>query len=70
MEKLSHTDSNGKANMVDVGHKNNQEREAVAEGIIYLAENTISLIRDNEMNKGDVLTIAEIAGISGSKTHQ
>ncbi len=67
MEKLSHTDSKGKANMVDVGHKGNQERKAIAEGIIYLTDNTIALIRDNEMKKGDVLTIAEIAGIQGAK---
>lgn len=67
MEKFSHTNSKGKANMVDVGHKDNQERKAIAEGIIYLADNTIALIRDNEMKKGDVLTVAEIAGIQGAK---
>jgi len=65
--KLSHIDSEGKANMVDVGHKPDQIRIAKAEGFIHLAEATIKLIRDNDMKKGDVLTISEIAGIQGAK---
>ncbi len=64
---LTHTDDNGKANMVDVGHKPLQIRVARAEGFIRLQENTMDLIRDNQMKKGDVLTIAEIAGIQGAK---
>lgn len=67
MKKLSHTNNEGKANMVDVGHKPNQLRTAIAEGFISLSEETIRLIVDNEMKKGDVLTIAEIAGIQGAK---
>jgi len=67
MSKLSHTDASGKANMVDVGHKPDQLRTAEAEGFISLAPETIQLIRDNEMKKGDVLTVAEIAGIQGGK---
>lgn len=67
MNKLSHTDSEGKANMVDVGHKPNQVRVAKAEGFIKLGEQTIKLIVENQMKKGDVLTIAEIAGIQGAK---
>jgi len=63
MSELSHTDPEGKARMVDVSHKGNQLRIAVAEGFIRLREETITLIRDNEMKKGDVLTVAEIAGI-------
>ena len=53
--------------MVDVGHKPNQVRIARAEGKIRLNSETIALIRDNQMKKGDVLTIAEIAGIQGAK---
>lgn len=53
--------------MVDVGHKPMQERVAVAEGSISLSAETIRLIRDNQMKKGDVLTVAEIAGIQGAK---
>lgn len=67
MEKLTHTDSQGKANMVDVGHKPDQVRTAKAEGFIKLSKTAVELIRDNEMKKGDVLTIAEIAGIQGGK---
>lgn len=67
MSKLSHTDEKGKANMVDVGAKHDQERTAIAEGMIYLQSETLKLIRDNELKKGDVLTVAEIAGIQGGK---
>jgi cyclic pyranopterin monophosphate synthase len=67
MEKLSHTDDKGKANMVDVGHKPDQIRIAKAEGKILLSPEIIKLIRENQMKKGDVLTIAEIAGIQGGK---
>jgi len=67
MEKLTHTDGKGKANMVDVGHKPDQIRTAKAEGKIKLNPETLNLIRENQMKKGDVLTIAEIAGIQGGK---
>lgn len=67
MEKLTHINDQGKANMVDVGHKPDQVRTAVAEGFIRLAPQTVQLIRENQMKKGDVLTIAEIAGIQGGK---
>ncbi|MBU3926754.1 MAG: cyclic pyranopterin monophosphate synthase MoaC [Bacteroidetes bacterium] len=67
MNKLSHTNTEGKANMVDVGHKPNQLRTAKAEGFIRLNAETINLIKENQMKKGDVLTIAEIAGIQGAK---
>ena len=65
--KLSHIDEKGKANMVDVGAKPNQMREAKAGGYIKLNPNTVSLIRENSMKKGDVLTVAEIAGIQAAK---
>jgi cyclic pyranopterin phosphate synthase len=67
MEKLSHIDDQGKAKMVDVGHKPDQIRTARAEGKIMLSASTIKLIRENQMKKGDVLTVAEIAGIQGGK---
>jgi len=53
--------------MVDVGYKPNQIRTAKAEGFISLSKETIRLINENQMKKGDVLTIAEIAGIQGAK---
>jgi cyclic pyranopterin monophosphate synthase len=65
--KLSHTDNKGKANMVDVGDKPMQHRIAIAKGRILLSEETVKLIRENEMKKGDVLTVAEIAGIQAAK---
>ena len=67
MGKLSHVDEKGKANMVDVGAKPDQNRVAKATGHITLNKETITLIKDNSMKKGDVLTIAEIAGIQGGK---
>ena len=67
MTKLSHTNSEGKANMVDVGHKPVQLRIAQASGFIRLQEETLALIRENQIKKGDVLTVAEIAGIQAAK---
>lgn len=67
MDKLSHLNDQGKANMVDVGNKENQIRVAKASGFIKLQEGTIILIKQNLMKKGDVLTIAEIAGIQAAK---
>lgn len=67
MSKLSHVDEHGKANMVDVGAKDDQKRIAKATGHITLKPETIQLIQDNSMKKGDVLTISEIAGIQGGK---
>jgi len=53
--------------MVDVGHKPDQLRVARAEGRILLSPDTVSLIRDNLIKKGDVITIAEIAGVQAAK---
>ncbi|OIP00298.1 MAG: molybdenum cofactor biosynthesis protein C [Bacteroidetes bacterium CG2_30_32_10] len=64
---LSHTDINGKANMVDVSAKQNQLRIAKAKGTILLNAETVNLIKDNLIKKGDVLVIAEIAGIQAAK---
>lgn len=66
-KKLSHTDKEGRARMVDVGHKPDQMRIARAEGEILLAPTTIELIRKNLLKKGDVITIAEIAGVQAAK---
>lgn len=66
-KKLSHIDETGRANMVDVGHKPMQMRIAKAEGRIYVHAETLELIKSNMIKKGDVLSIAEIAGIQGAK---
>ena len=67
MNKLTHIDDEGKAKMVDVSHKKDQIRVARAKGFIKLLPGTVQQIRDNKMKKGDVLTVAEIAGIQGGK---
>ncbi len=67
MSEFSHVDEHGKANMVDVGTKQNQVRTAIASGHIRLQAETLLLIKENQIKKGDVLTIAEIAGIQGGK---
>jgi len=70
MKKLSHTDDSGKASMVDVSGKEPQLRIARASGHIKLQPETVELIRENRIKKGDVLTVAEIAGIQAAKqTH-
>lgn len=67
MGEFSHTDSEGKARMVDVSGKKQQRRVAKASGTIILQQETLRLIRENSMKKGDVLTVAEIAGIQAAK---
>ena len=67
MKKLTHTDKKGKAVMVDVGEKEVQFRIAKASGHIILESGTLKLIKDNLLKKGDVLTVAQIAGISAAK---
>jgi len=66
-KEFSHTDHEGKARMVDVGDKPIQKRVAKAEGFIKLQSETVRLIKENQMKKGDVLTVAEIAGVQGAK---
>lgn len=65
--KLSHIDADGNARMVDVGDKSVQKRTAVASGFITLSEETIVQLKENKNKKGDVLTVAEIAGVQASK---
>lgn len=67
MNQFSHLNNQGKANMVDVGGKPEQQRTAKASGFIRLQPETIQLIQENLIKKGDVLTVAEIAGIQAAK---
>jgi cyclic pyranopterin phosphate synthase len=67
MKHLTHTDKTGRAVMVDVGDKDIQIRIARAAGHIMLADDTIKLVRENLLKKGDVLTVAQLAGISAAK---
>ena len=67
MSKLSHVNEEGEASMVDVGNKDVVSRVAIASGFIRLKSPTIDLVYDNGIKKGDVLTVAKIAGISAAK---
>jgi cyclic pyranopterin monophosphate synthase len=66
-QKLTHLDDSGKAHMVDVGTKPDTERFARAGGEVLMRRETLELIRAGAMKKGDVLTVAQIAGISAAK---
>jgi len=67
MDQLTHTDAHGHLHMVDVGAKPDQQRMALAEGFIHLQAATISLLRENALKKGDVLTTAKVAAIQAAK---
>ncbi len=64
---LTHTNDEGKASMVDVGDKNVTRREARAEGFVVMKPETLALVADNGLKKGDVLAVARIAGIQAAK---
>ena len=65
--EFSHVDETGRARMVDVSSKPVIHRTATAEGMILCGKETMDLIRDNQIKKGDVLTVAQIAGVMGAK---
>ena len=66
-ERLTHLDEQGRARMVDVGWKDETEREAVAVGSIIMQPETLELIAAGSVAKGDALSVARIAGIMGAK---
>ncbi len=67
MSKLTHFDKEGAARMVDVTAKDETAREAVAEGRVFMQPETLTLILDHKVVKGDVFSVARIAGIMASK---
>jgi len=67
MARFSHFDAEGKAVMVDVSAKPDSERTAVAAGSVTMAPETLALIRDGGVQKGDVLAVARLAGIMAAK---
>ena len=67
MSDFTHFNEEGRAKMVDVGEKPVSRRTAVAAGRVLVNEATFALIRSGGMKKGDVLTVAQIAGIMGAK---
>lgn len=64
---FTHFNEQGRAKMVDVGEKPVTQRRAVAAGRVLVNENTFRLIQSGGMKKGDVLTVAQIAGVMGAK---
>ncbi|MCB0193311.1 MAG: cyclic pyranopterin monophosphate synthase MoaC [Anaerolineae bacterium] len=68
---LTHFDDQGRAHMVDVGHKDDTQREAVARGRVQMKPETLALILEGGIKKGDVLAVAQVAGIMAAKrTHE
>jgi cyclic pyranopterin monophosphate synthase len=66
-DQLTHLDSSGTARMVDVGHKPDTERTATAAGEVTMSAATFALIRDGQLKKGDVLSVARLAGLMAAK---
>jgi len=66
-QQLTHFDLEGQAHMVDVGEKNETRRVAVATGVITMRPETFTMVHEGNAKKGDVLGIARIAAIQGSK---
>jgi len=67
MDSLTHFNEEGRAKMVEVGDKLNTKREAVARGSIYMMPETLKRIIDNDIKKGDVLAVSQVAGIMAAK---
>ncbi len=67
MAELTHFDAKGKSRMVDVSDKEVTERVAVAAGSVVMAPDTMKLITEGGIKKGDVLSVARLAGIMGAK---
>ncbi len=65
--KLTHFNKNGRSKMVDISKKTDTERVAVAKGSIIMKHETVQLIKEGKMKKGDVLAVAQIGGIMGAK---
>lgn len=66
-KELSHFNKNGRAHMVDVGDKEDTQRIAVAEGSVVMQPETLKMIKDGKIAKGDVLAVAQVAGIMAAK---
>jgi cyclic pyranopterin phosphate synthase len=67
MEELTHMDASGRPRMVDVTGKPDTQREAVAKGVVKMKPATLDLIKEGRLAKGDVLEVAQLAGIMAAK---
>lgn len=66
-EKLTHFNQEGRARMVDVSHKDNTSRLAIARGEIRMKHETLELVKNQAMTKGDVLAVSQVSAIMGAK---
>ncbi len=64
---FTHFNENGKAKMVDVGEKDETKRVAIARGTIKMNRETLIKVKEGQMKKGDVIAVAQVAGIMGAK---
>jgi cyclic pyranopterin phosphate synthase len=67
MKRLSHVDRRGRARMVDISDKGETKREAVARGVITMQPETLRMIQQGSLPKGDVLAAARLAGVMAAK---
>ena len=67
MSKLNHFDKDGRSHMVNVGEKSATKRIAIARGFVSMSAETIATITSKSLSKGDVMQVAELAGIMGAK---
>jgi len=67
MAELTHFNDSGRARMVDVSEKNSTERTATAQGRVLLKRDTLTKIQQGKIAKGDVLAVAQVAGVMGAK---
>jgi len=65
--QLTHLDESGRARMVDVGNKPDTERLAIAKGEVHMRPKTLALIQAGDIKKGDVLAVAQVAGVMAAK---
>jgi len=66
-DRLSHVDESGQARMVDIGDKPPTARRAVAEGRVRISDDLAQAIRENQLAKGNLLQVAQLAGIQAAK---
>ena len=67
MEKLSHIDESGRPKMVDVTAKADTQREAITKGVVRMKPETLALIQSGGLPKGDVIAVAQLAGVMATK---
>ncbi len=67
MKELTHIDAVGRPRMVDVSQKPDTQREAIAKGVVRMRASTFDLIKKGEIAKGDVLAVAQLAGVMAAK---